>query len=95
MTMTKTNTEQTSAGQTRLPACRRCGRGAGLSGGICARCMYPDAGDQEVRQLDRALLALHEQAVRGGWEGEDPDERPLVALKADKRRGRLLPGMGG
>jgi hypothetical protein len=67
----------TKAEDVELPTCRTCGRRAGLSGGLCASCLGEHHGysQKEVANLDRALAALREQAVRDKWVGKKPDLR--------------------
>jgi hypothetical protein len=35
--------------------------------------------DEEIAELDRALTALHRQAIQGGWTKRKRDDRPLAA----------------
>jgi hypothetical protein len=79
--------------ETHLPPCRRCGRETGLSGGVCAFCMAaavsPDQvpwTEEETKELDFALCVLHWQALKEGWKGKKPDDRPLARQPKVKRR---------
>jgi hypothetical protein len=90
--------ETTKPEPTKAPACSRCQREAGLSGGVCAYCMAKATGptgaglpvwfspptEEETAELDRALTALRGQAVRDGWMGRRRDDRPLTFRKATR-----------
>jgi hypothetical protein len=70
----------TTSESDQLPECRKCQRRAGLSGGVCARCMGEHHGysEEEITTLDRALTALYHQAVREGWAGQKSKARTTI-----------------